>query len=282
MQPGKFLSLNGKMVESRYPVLSADNRSFRYGDGFFETIRWEGNTAFLWEYHVKRFFSTLDGLAFVTPQWWDEAFLRSSIQALVVKNKHERQARIRCTVYRGEGGIYDANTNTPQLIIQSWPLEGGLFDLNSNGLDINIFSNAIKTADGYSAYKTNSALPYIMAAQFAKANRYNDAILRNQWGRVADTTIANIFIIHDNKIITPPLSEGCVNGVFRKFLLETLDKIGFQAQEFAVSEDILKNANQVFLTNAIKGIRWVNSIGSTHYSNQLIGQLVQEIRKFNQ
>ncbi|MFX5611393.1 hypothetical protein ABTD85_23450, partial [Acinetobacter baumannii] len=78
----------------------------------------------------------LDGLAFVTPQWWDEAFLRSSIQALVVKNKHERQARIRCTVYRGEGGIYDANTNTPQLIIQSWPLEGGLFDLNSNGLDI--------------------------------------------------------------------------------------------------------------------------------------------------
>ncbi|MGC8059589.1 hypothetical protein ACP3WF_24130, partial [Salmonella enterica] len=82
--------------------------------------------------------------------------------------------RIRCTVYRGEGGIYDANTNTPQLIIQSWPLEGGLFDLNSNGLDINIFSNAIKTADGYSAYKTNSALPYIMAAQFAKANRYND------------------------------------------------------------------------------------------------------------
>lgn len=270
------------MIESRYPVLSADNRSFRYGDGFFETIRWEGNTAFLWEYHIKRFFSTLDGLAFVTPQWWDEAFLRSSIQALVVKNKHERQARIRCTVYRGEGGIYDANTNTPQLIIQSWPLEGGLFDLNSNGLDINIFSNAIKTADGYSAYKTNSALPYIMAAQFAKANRYNDAILRNQWGRVADTTIANIFIIHDNKIITPPLSEGCVNGVFRKFLLETLDKIGFQAQEFAVSEDILKNANQVFLTNAIKGIRWVNSIGSTHYSNQLIGQLVQEIRKFNQ
>ncbi|MFX9077438.1 aminotransferase class IV, partial [Acinetobacter baumannii] len=83
------------------------------------------------------------------------------------------------------------------------------------GLDINIFRNAIKTADSYSALKTNSAMPYIMAAQFAKSNRYNDAILLNQWGRVADTTIANIFIINNNNIITPPVSEGCVNGVFR-------------------------------------------------------------------
>ncbi|MBX9780147.1 MAG: aminotransferase class IV [Chitinophagaceae bacterium] len=279
MQPGKFLSLNGKMIESSNPVLLADNRSFRYGDGFFETIRWEGNTAFLWEYHVKRFFSTLNELAFVTPTWWDEAFLKSSIQALVVKNKHERQARIRCTVFRGEGGIYDANTNIPQLIIQSWPLEGGLFDLNSNGLDINIFRNAIKTADSYSALKTNSAMPYIMAAQFAKSNRYNDAILLNQWGRVADTTIANIFIINNNNIITPPVSEGCVNGVFRRFLLKKLDKTGFGAQELAISEHILKNANQIFLTNAIKGIKWVKNIGSLTYSNKFMDELVGEIQK---
>lgn len=267
------------MIESSNPVLLADNRSFRYGDGFFETIRWEGNTAFLWEYHLKRFFSTLNELAFVTPTWWDEAFLKSSIQALVVKNKHERQARIRCTVFRGEGGIYDANTNIPQLIIQSWPLEGGLFDLNSNGLDINIFRNAIKTADSYSALKSNSAMPYIMAAQFAKSNRYNDAILLNQWGRVADTTIANIFIINNNNIITPPVSEGCVNGVFRRFLLEKLDKSGFGAQELAISEHILKNANQIFLTNAIKGIKWVKNIGSLTYSNKFMDELVGEIQK---
>lgn len=267
------------MIESSNLVLSANNRSFRYGDGFFETIRWEGNSAFLWEYHVKRFFATLEGLAFVTPSWWDENFLKSSIQALVVKNKHERQARIRCTVYRGEGGIYDANTNTPHLIIQSWPLEGGLFDLNSNGLDIDIFRNGIKTADGYSAFKTNSAFPYVMAAQFAKSNRYNDAILLNQWGRLADTTIANIFIINNNNIITPPISEGCVNGVFRRFLLEKLNKMSFKAQELAISEHILKNANHVFLTNAIKGIKWVKSIGSISYSNEFIGELVGEIQK---
>jgi branched-chain amino acid aminotransferase len=279
MQPGKFLSLNGKLIANDNPVLLADNRSFRYGDGFFETIRWERGTAFLWDYHIKRFFSTLDELGFLIPAWRNEDFLRSAIQALVLKNKQENKARIRCTVYRGEGGLHDPNADLPQLIIQSWLLEDGLLNLNSNGLDLTIFRNAIKAADGYSAFKTNSAMPYVMAARFAKANRYNDAILLNQWNRVADTTIANIFIINNNNIITPPLSEGCVDGVMRRFLLDKLAELGFQVEELAVSEDMLKNANEVFLTNAIKGIKWVKSIDSQPYSNIFLVDLVEKIQK---
>ncbi|RZI38761.1 aminotransferase class IV, partial [Herbaspirillum sp. HC18] len=90
---------------------------------------------------------------------------------------------------------------------------------------------------------------------------------------------ANIFIMNNNNIITPPVSEGCVNGVFRRFLLEKLDKTGFGAQELAISEHILKNANQIFLTNAIKGIKWVKSIGSLTYSNKFMDELVGEIQK---
>ncbi|MBX9732632.1 MAG: aminotransferase class IV, partial [Chitinophagaceae bacterium] len=195
------------------------------------------------------------------------------------KNKQERQARIRCTIFRGEGGLNDPNTNLPQLVVQSWLLDDSLLNLNSNGLDLTIFRNAIKAADRYSAFKTNSAMPYVMAAQFAKANRYNDAILLNQWNRVADTTIANIFIINNNNIITPPLSEGCVDGVMRRFLLEKSAEMGFRVEEEAISEHMLKNANQIFLTNAIKGIRWVKSIDSQSYSNAFLVDLVENIRK---
>jgi branched-subunit amino acid aminotransferase/4-amino-4-deoxychorismate lyase len=278
MQAGKFLLLDGKLVESNICVLHPDNRSFRYGDGFFETIKWEEGGALLWNYHITRFFDSLNQLLFNMPKHWNEGFLKDAISLLIKKNKHTSSARVRCTVFRGEGGLYDVNNGQPHLLVQSWSLVNQGYLLNQNGLDICVYRDSIKVADKFSALKVNSSLPYVLAAFYAKKNRCNDAVLLNQWERVTDSSIANIFYIDKKNIIyTPPLSEGCISGVMRKFLIDKMSKIGLSVHEkpFTVAE--IHAATGVFLTNAIRGVQWVKSCDTSIYSAGIIPEITKSL-----
>ncbi|MEB3088276.1 aminotransferase class IV, partial [Parvimonas sp. D4] len=85
----------------------------------------------------------------------------------------------------------------PYFLIQSWPLQPATQELNENGLVIDIYKDARKTADLFSSIKSNNYLPYLMGALWAKEHHLNDAILLNPDNRVADATIANVFIVKD-------------------------------------------------------------------------------------
>ena len=105
----------------------------------------------------------------------------------------------------------------------------------------------------------------------------NDAILLNPQGHLADATIANIFLVTNGLIQTPALSEGPVSGVMRKHVLKQLRNKGYEVQEGIVTVDDLANASEVFLTNAIYGMRWVKQCGKSAYSHQLVPHLYKEI-----
>ena len=106
-----------------------------------------------------------------------------------------------------------------------------------------------------------------MAALFAKKEKWNDAILLNTDGRLCDTTIANIFLIKDEMVYTPALTEGCIAGVMRRNLIEKLTAANYKLVEGKLSVDELLDADEVFLTNSIYNMRWVQSIGDKKYSN---------------
>jgi len=111
-----------------------------------------------------------------------------------------------------------------------------------------------------------------MAALHAKNIKVNDCILLNSFNRVCDTSIANIFIIKNGDLYTPPLSEGCVAGVIRQFILEKLN-LDFTIIEKPISVEELENADEVFVTNSIKGIRWVNQFKDSKYSNTAVKKI---------
>ena len=139
-------------------------------------------------------------------------------------------------------------------------------ELNSNGLIIDVYPDARKVCDQFSNIKSNNFLPYVMAALYAKNIKVNDCLLLNNFDRIADSTIANIFFIKDAVIYTSPLSEGCVAGVMRRFIIEKFSsKFAIIEKPFSIDE--LQNADEVFLTNSIKGIRWVKQFRNTIYSN---------------
>jgi branched-chain amino acid aminotransferase len=260
------ICFNGKMVSGKEPILMASNRGYRYGDGLFETMKVVNGNIALNQFHFERLFSGLSLLKFEIPRLFTAEKLQQEIILLCKKNGCENLARVRLSAFRGNGGLYDED-KTLQYIIECWPLNESVTRLNDNGLVIDIFPDARKSCDKFSTIKSANFLPYSMAAQYARENKLNDALVLNTTGNIADSTIANIFIIKDDVVITPGLEEGCVSGVMRRHLLEQFRVSGISFQESKLGVSDLTTAEEIFLTNAINGIRWVRQFGDRMYTN---------------
>jgi branched-subunit amino acid aminotransferase/4-amino-4-deoxychorismate lyase len=275
-EPG-FLSHDGKIRKSGIPLISPDNRSFRYGDGFFETMKMVHGKIILEDLHFERLFTSLDLFRFKRPAHFTPAYLREQVAELAAKNRHTPLARIRLTIFRGEGGLYEVEDHFPHHIIQSWELSPAIHTLNENGMVLGIYKEARKTCDAFSHVKSNNYLAYAMAALWAKEQKLNDALLLNAFNRVADASIANVFIVKDGLVKTPALSEGCVGGVMRKHLLQSLRKENMPVEETQLEIEEVMQASEIFLTNAIHGIKWVKGLGENGFTNQLSALLHKNV-----
>ena len=275
-----YFNFNGKIFEEGTPILGADSRAVRYGDGVFETLKIKKGNLILADDHYARLWKGMQQLRFDRPKLLTPEKLTDEIFGLAKKNKHS-ESRIRIGVYRGDGGLYDAKNNQPNYVIQSWPLAEDNGMLNANGLQLSIYKDAQKNCDSFSNLKHNNYLPYLMGALAAKENKCNDAIILNNHQRVCDSTIANIFIIKDDVISTPALSEGCVAGTMRKFLLQQLAANDFKIKEKEITIDELMDADEIFLSNAIYNIRWVAGIENKTFGNQTITRIDNLLRQTN-
>lgn len=269
MNTGGYLNFNGKVFANDKLLISPNNRSFRYGDGCFETLKMINGKIILESYHLERLFTSLQALQFNKASYFISDLFKEEITELAKKNKHKKSARIRITISRGDGGLYDAEDHHPNYLIQTWDLNSSSNKLNENGLVMDVYTKAKKVCDDFSHIKSNNFLCYAMGALWAKENKLNDAVLLNPYNKIADTTIANLFMVKDGVIKTPPLTDGCIAGVTRKYLLKCMREEGMPVEETSISVDDLLQASEVFLTNSIFGIKWVKTIGKSNYTNQL-------------
>lgn len=269
---------NDKFYPAGTPVISSGNRSLRYGDGLFETMKFLKGKLLNKEFHFERLFKGLIILNFEIPKTLNAEFFEKNIHKLLIKNKHEKAARVRLMAFRGDGGIFDPENLFPNIIIESWAISEKIL-LNENGLVIDVFPDAKKSCDIFSNLKSNNYLPYAMAGLYAKKNKLNDSIILNCFDRICDSAIANIFIIDKDKIYTPALEEGCVDGVMRRWLIEKFQSTELKIIETKLSiNDVLK-AEEVFLTNSIFHVRWVKSFRDKNYSNKKIKEIYNHLRQ---
>ena len=255
------------MLPADTAIIEAGNRGLRYGDGLFETIKYKNNSFQLLDKHLDRLWSGFELMKFDLPTLFTRTFVAHQLLQLLQKNKHTH-ARVRLTVVRGNGGLYDAVNLQPNFIIESWQLPEDFGKFNSNGLQLCIYGEAKKSCDDFSNLKHNNFLPYTMGALFAKENKYNDAIVLNQFGRICDSTIANIFIIKNGGLYTPALTEACIAGTMRQFLMEYLPAIGFKIMEIELSVEQLLDADEIFLTNSITALKWVAAVEDRTFHNK--------------
>lgn len=272
-----YFNYNGKLYKEGSSIIGADNRGLRFGDGIFDTMKYSKGRLILADEHFARLWNGMQVLQFDMPKHFTPDTLQKEIFALIHKNGLYHSVRVRITIFRGNGGLYDPANHIPQYIIQAWELPDSNGEWNTNGLVIGIFEDVKKSCDILSNIKNNNYLPYIMAALFAKKQKWNDAIILNANGRVCDSTIANIFLIRGNKISTPALTEGCVSGVLRKHIIRSKAELNFSVIEEQITAETLLDADEVFLTNSIYNIRWVKRIGNKEYGNNITRKIYDAI-----
>jgi len=268
---------DGDFFSSGQLLIGPDSRALRFGDGLFETMRVNDGKIALEERHFARLFNGLELLKFQVPPEFSAQSLQMAIAALCRKNNH-RNARVRLTVFRGDGSLFEPVSFFPHCLIQSWPIEQSP-KFNSKGLVTGFYMDAQKPMDGFANCKTNNFLPYAMAALDCREKGWDQALLLNTAGRVCDATIANVFMVANGNIYTPPLSEGCIAGVMRAELLAQLPQHGFHIKEQAINLSALLAADEVFLTNAIIGIQWIGECEDTRYGNKLTSSVFDAILK---
>lgn len=258
-----YVCVNGKLSLADKPVIFANNRGYRYGDGLFETMKMVRNKIVLEKYHFERLFAGLELLKIPRPRSFNASSLRMQIQALARKNRCTDLARVRLSVSRGNGGFTERKLDL-QWLIECTALSGDTNSLNKKGLLVDIFPGAQKSCDQFCNLKSANFLVYVMASQHAIENNLDDSLVSNVKGHLADSTISNIFLIKNNLIITPSLSEGCINGVMRRWLIEQLKAAGFDMREGVVTKNDLEAFDEMFLSNAM-GLRWVAQFKTKKY-----------------
>jgi branched-chain amino acid aminotransferase len=271
-----FFIYNNQFFHQHQTVTTVDNRGLRYGDGLFETMRMHQGKILNEAFHFERFFNGMKVLEFDIPENFSPVFFHHAIQDLLKINSIQESARIRLMVFRNDGNIFDTENNFPNYIIEASPLQQKM-TINETGLVIDIFPTAKKSCDIYSNLKSNNYLLPVMGARFAKKNKLNDVILLNAFGRICESAIANIFIIKNNKIYTPPLSEGCVAGTMRRWMLEKFSLKKYSVVEKKLSVDSVLDADEVFLTNAIHAVRWVQKFHGKTYSKEKVEEIFKSV-----
>jgi branched-chain amino acid aminotransferase len=274
------------------------NRSFKYGDGLFETLRFIDKKVVFLHQHFERLAIGLKTLKMSSPLGfspnWIENEINKAISAIQKDGSKQPQIendqhadlpywRVRMTFWRESPGLYTPDSNNVAWQIEANPIPEGFFTLNKSGLKVGVYEQIKLSSDLLSPLKTTSALPYVMASIHKKEMGWDDALLLNYHHRIAEATASNIFLCQGNKLFTPSLSEGPVSGILRRLILETAVEIGLEPIETALTTEHFKNADEIWLTNAIHGVRWVESIQLDKgivYSNKTAAEMIKTLNSF--
>ncbi len=273
-------NVNGTLFGKTDKGLDLKNRSFRYGDGVFETMRLINGKVPLYNFHIERLVRGMKTLKIEIPSYFNLHYLRNEISKTIetLPISEKKNARIRLWVWREGEGNYTPTSNLPDFAIEVTPLMDSVFLLNDLGLTVGIYTAIPLHYNILSNIKNNNALPYVMAAIHAKRELWDDALMLNTDGNVAEASASNVFWIKDEQIFTPPLQSACVAGVMRHFLMETWAQSGKQVIEKTLDIDSLRHADEVFLTNALQGIKWVENFEDKIYTNEQVYRIFDALK----
>ena len=273
----QYFIYNGQLFPADSQILTPASRAFRFGESLFETIRLEKRSLHLFQFHLDRLFDGMKILGFECPTAFNREFLTESILRLADVNGIANYGRVRLTISKGETSMNSSNPSKPDWIIECNTLPEHYLGFNESGYSIDIDDTNTKGSGPLSNLKSGNYLLYILAAQRAKELQVNECLVLNSAGRIADSSIFNIFLIRNKVLYTPSLLESPVAGVMRRFLINYFHQSGHPVMETAIKVSDLEQADELFLTNALYGIRWVHSFRSSNYGNHISRQIYHEL-----
>ncbi len=271
---------NDELIDNNTPFISSDNRSFRYGDGLFESIRVINGKPFLLSKHIERIQNDMALLKMESDSMISFENIQEKINLLCEKNNIEQGARVKLSVYRNAGGLYTPDTNSVSYFLEANMHQDNLFLLNKKGLDIDVYNDIKKPLNKLSSIKSNNSLIYVLGSIYKKQKGLDDCLLLNEENNISETTNANVFMVTENKIYTPGLDQACLSGTMRKLIIKLARESGYKIYECNLKTEDLIQADELFLTNAISGIKWVSGFRKKRYFKNVSTKLISKLNEF--
>ncbi len=281
MSKTQYINLNGEFIEASTAMLFSDNRAFNYGDGLFETIYASGTHIHFLPDHIERLHNGMKMLNMNINNLLGKENMKHEITRLLNKNRLYKGVRIKATVFRESEGLYTPKTNDTGFIIQTKTTGHEKYILNEKGLIIDVYPEIQQPINKLSNIKTTNRIINVMAGIYKASKELDDVIIINQKGTISESLSSNLFITKDNKIYTPPLQDGCVEGIIRKKVIQLAPSLGLTCKEHSLKTGDLLLADEIFLTNSIKGITWVVAYKQKRYYNKISRKIIESLNKIS-
>ena len=274
-----MINFDGKLLSKEVDFLNHENRGLRYGDSLFETIRVVNGKLIFWEEHYLRLMASMRILRMEIPMNFTMEYLEDQIVKTIKTNTLEEQTvRVRLTVYRKNGGLYTPDTNTISFLIEVKVLPTPFYTIEEAAYEVELFKDFYVNPDMLSTLKTNNKILNVVGSIYAKENKYQNCLLLNTNKSVVEALNGNLFLVKGNVIKTPPISDGCLNGIIRKKLLAILAKIeDYTLIEESISPFELQKADELFITNAVIGIQPITKYRKKDFGNKVSKNLLGKL-----
>ena len=277
-----MINYQGDIIELNALPVQDVKRATMYGDAVFETIRMRDNKLLFVEDHYFRLMASMRILRMPIPMEFTPEFFVVEANRLA-EEVAVTDGRLRLQVVRKSEGKYTPDDNNECV----WWME--LEELNSQdytwtskGLKVDLFKDHYIQPGLLSTLKSSNALPYVLAGIFARENGFDAMLLVNDNKMLVEANAANVFVLKDNILKTAPLEDGPLRGVFRKNLIGWAKEIGLEIKEESINPFELQKADEIWLTNTISGVQWVEKYRKRTYKGDKARELIELLqRKLN-
>jgi branched-chain amino acid aminotransferase len=272
-----MINFNGTLV-TESDIAIHENRAFLYGDSIFETLKvLDGKVLFL-EDHYFRLMASLRIVRMEIPMNFTMEYMEEQVMLLVDTLPAAPSYRVRMSVFRKPGGYYLPVNNNVEFIVTASALTEPLYSFTDAAYEVDLFRDFYVTKQLLSTLKSTNRMVQITGSIYAHENGLENCLILNDDKNVVEALQGNLFMLTGNKLVTPPIADGCLNGIMRKQILELAGKIeGLQVSEASVSPFDLQKADELFITNVIKGIQPITKYRKKEFASVVASDLLKRL-----
>ena len=272
-----MVNFNGNIQENS-SILIENNRGFLFGDSVFETIKVLDSKVLFLEDHYFRLMASMRICRMEIPMNFTMEYFESQILNLIATFSDSNSYRVRFSVYRDSDGFYLPKTRNVQFIVAASSLNSDLYAIGKESYEVELYKDFYVSKQLLSTLKTNNKMLQITGSIFADENGYDNCLVLNDEKNVVEALQSNLFMKTGNLVVTPPVSDGCLNGIMRKQILELLKKIeGIEVKEASISPFDLQKADELFLTNVIFGIQPITKYRKKEYTAEFASDVLKRL-----
>lgn len=270
-----MINFNGNLVSDNELIFNSENRAFKYGDGVFDTLKIVDSKIVFSEEHYFRLMASMRILRMEIPSDFTLEFFENQILVTAKSNNLEINSRIRMTIYRGDGGLYNPTTNDINFVIEASPLNVTIKEKYT----VDLFKDFYVYSGFLSTLKTTNRILNVVASVYASENEFDTCLLVNENKNLVEAIHGNIFLVFDNKIVTPSVECGCIKGIIRKKTIELISKkTKYTIEERIISPFELQKADELFITNSVLDLQPITNYRKKEYKTEIGNELLDLIR----